>query len=99
MANRQKHSVKPLGSMLEELIGALGIKDKLRQYEAVSNWNAIVGEHIAGAAEPVKIVQGVLIVRVRSAAWRNELTMRKHEIIGKLNATIGLEAVRDIRFQ
>ena len=99
MQTAMKQSIKPLGSMLEDLIGSLGIKKKLSEYEAVTQWNAIVGEHIAEVTLPMRITQGVLVVRVRTSTWRNELNMRKQEIIGKVNNTIGADTVKDIRFQ
>ena len=94
-----RQSIKPLGAMLEDLIGSLGIQKKLHEYEAVTQWSGIVGGHIAEMTVPVRITQGVLIVRVRTSTWRNELTMRKKEIIEKVNKAIGANTVKDIRFQ
>jgi predicted nucleic acid-binding Zn ribbon protein len=41
----------------------------------------------------------VLFVSVKTSAWRNELTMRKKEIMLKINSTLGQEVVLDIKFQ
>jgi predicted nucleic acid-binding Zn ribbon protein len=92
-------SVKVLGEAIGELARSFGIQDKLRQYEAVNQWASIVGKRIAREAEAVKVEKGVLVVRVKTSVWRNELNMRKHEIIEKLNRAIGSETVKDIRFQ
>jgi len=91
-------SIKPIGKALGELVEELGIQRKLKQYEAVTQWAEIVGQHIAKEAEPQKIEKGVLLVRVRTSVWRNELNMRKQEIIGKLNRAIGEEVIKDIKF-
>lgn len=92
-------SIKPIGQALQELAQSLGIDKKLQQYEAVTEWAAIVGQQIAKETEPVKIEKGVLIVRVRTSVWRNELNMRKQEIMAKLNRHIGSDAIKEIRFQ
>lgn len=77
----------------------LGIGGKLREYEAVLRWEEAVGPHIAKVATAAQIQRGVLVVRVNNATWRYELTMRKAELISKINAVIGEDAVKDIRFQ
>lgn len=91
--------IKPLASALESLIQGLGIQPKLHEYDAVLFWEEIVGEHIAKAATAIKITQGVLYVQVHASTWRNELLLRKKEIIAKLNERLGDKAVKDIRLQ
>jgi predicted nucleic acid-binding Zn ribbon protein len=91
-------SMKSLGSALETLIDGLGIQGKLREYDAVVFWEKIVGERIAKMTTATKIVQGVLIVQVKTSTWRNELTLRKAEIKQRLNEFAGKEIVKDIRF-
>jgi len=96
---RATPSAKPLGEVLDELVGKLGIKKKLLEYEAVLRWEEIVGEKIARATTATKISRGLLFVSVKTSAWRNELTMRKKEIMLKINSTLGQEVVLDIKFQ
>jgi predicted nucleic acid-binding Zn ribbon protein len=90
---------KPLASVLESLIQGLGIQPKLHEYDAVLYWEDIVGEHIAKAATAIKITQGILYVQVSASTWRNELLLRKKEIIAKLNERLGSNTVKDIRLQ
>ncbi len=89
---------KSLNEALGELVERLGIGKKLHEYEAVTRWEEIVGEQIAKVSAPTRIDQGALIVKVSNGPWRNELTLRKEEIIGKINMTLGKDVVRDIRF-
>jgi predicted nucleic acid-binding Zn ribbon protein len=90
---------RSLGDALQGLVKDLGIGGKLHEYEAVLRWEEAVGPHIATVATAAQIQRGVLLVRVSNATWRYELTMRKAELIAKLNALIGENAVKDIRFQ
>lgn len=99
MRSRKSSQIKDVGASLQQLFGDLGIRNKIAEYDAVLQWESLVGEHIAKAATAVKIVKGVLFVQVRSSAWRNELSLRKQEIIGTLNTALGGEIVKDIRFQ
>ena len=96
---RQKREhMKALGKAIDELVDRLGIGRKVREYEAVLQWGLIVGEKVAGISAATGIQKGVLIVRVRTAPWRNELNLLKPEIIRKMNEALGEEIVKDIRF-
>jgi predicted nucleic acid-binding Zn ribbon protein len=92
-------SVRPIGSALDELVKGLGIQKKLQEYDAVVYWESVVGERIAQMTTATRILQGVLFVHVKTSTWRNELTLRKKEIIDKLNLVVGINAVKDIKFQ
>ncbi|HEY6951512.1 MAG TPA: DUF721 domain-containing protein [Bacteroidota bacterium] len=99
MRSRQSSQTKDIRSSIQELIDGLGIKKKLAEYDAVLLWESLVGEHVARAATATKIVNGVLFVKVTSSTWRNELSLRKKEIITTLNTALGDEVVKDMRFQ
>lgn len=96
---RRQSSIKPLGAALDALAKDLGIEQKLTEYRAITEWADIVGEHIARETTATRISKGVLVVRVRTSTWRNELTLRKKEIIKRVNAALGAEVVKEIRFQ
>ena len=92
-------SLKPIGLAINELVNVLGIQKKLQEYDAVVYWEGVVGERIAQMTTATRIIQGVLFVHVKTSTWRNELTLRKKEIIDKLNNVIGIDIVKDIKFQ
>jgi predicted nucleic acid-binding Zn ribbon protein len=92
-------SIKPIGSALDEVISNLGIEKKLKEYDAVVYWEKVVGEQIAKMTNATRIVKGVLFVQVKTSTWRNELMLRKKEIIDKLGKVIGIGIIKDIKFQ
>jgi predicted nucleic acid-binding Zn ribbon protein len=83
---------------IDELVNGLGIKQKLKEYDAVVLWESVVGDQIAKMTTATRITQGMLFVHVKTSTWRNELTLRKKEILDKLNAVVGVNVVRDIKF-
>ncbi len=99
MQRRPVSRVKSLGDALEELVESLGIGKKLKEQEVFSLWNEAVGEKIAAVATPVRMLKGTLFVSVKTGVWRNELSMRKTEIVGRLNAALNEDIVKDIKFQ
>jgi predicted nucleic acid-binding Zn ribbon protein len=94
----RKPQAKTLGEALDGLVRELGIQGKMREYDAVLRWEEAVGPHIAKVATANKIQHGVLSVQVSNSTWRYELTMRKQEMISKLNTLLGEEVVKDVRF-
>lgn len=99
MRNRPVSRTKSLGDALDELIENLGIKKKLREQNVFDFWDSAVGERIAQVARPTRIAKGTLFVTVTSGVWRNELSLRKTEILGRLNEVLEEEIVKDIKFQ
>jgi predicted nucleic acid-binding Zn ribbon protein len=95
----QHTPIKTIGSAMDELVKSLGIQKKLQEYDAVVYWELAVGERIAQVATATRIQQGILFVHVKTSTWRNELVLRKNEIMDKLNTLIGIDVVKDIKFQ
>lgn len=98
MKRRVASRIKSVGDALDELIESLGIKKKLREQDVFTLWDEAVGERIAKVARPTRMAKGTLFVSVRTGAWRNELSMRKQEIVGRLNEILHEKIVKDIKF-
>jgi predicted nucleic acid-binding Zn ribbon protein len=75
------------------------VKQKLSAYSAFPHWKEIVGEEIAKVAIPEKIHRKrMLIVQVESAAWAQELTLRKQELLDRIDSFGQGAVIEDIRF-
>lgn len=72
--------------------------DPERRLELFRIWAAEVGSAVAARAQPAAFRDGVLSVRVSSAAWMQELQFAKEEIRARLNQRLGAEIVRDVYF-
>ena len=90
--------MKQLKKVIEETIGGAGIKAALDQESAILHWGDVVGEGIFKVAKAEKVESGVLIVKVGSSVWRQELHMQKEKIINKINKKIGTKTIKDILF-
>jgi predicted nucleic acid-binding Zn ribbon protein len=88
------HKQSDLQSEIQDLLKGI----KTYQKEKFSFWEEVVGEKIAGVAVPVKNKKGVLIVKVRDAVWKFELTRRKEEILKMINGHFKKSLVKDIVF-
>lgn len=81
----RKPPATPLGEALEAYLKRAGLRRRLDQASVIPEWPDLVGEKIAEVATPeVVLAGGVLVVRVKSAAWANELQLMSGEILRKL---------------
>ena len=81
------------------LVRELGIAPKMAQYDVIAVWADVVGPQIARVSVPQRMENGVLFVAVTTAPWRAELSMKRLELIEKLNTRMGTKVLNDIRFR
>ena len=84
------------GSVLASLLERLEFRERLREYRVWNVWREVVGAYIADHAEPTRIEEGKLFVRVTTSTWMQELQCLKDEIRTKLNRRLGAPVVRDL---
>ena len=94
-----KRVPEPIEKILNDVLTHYNLKNKTEQYEAVEVWEEIVGEQIAKISDAEKVEDGVLFVSVTNAPWRAELSFRKKDILKKIEAKIGKDKIKSIRFK
>ncbi len=84
---------------LEEVLERAGENRFARKQLPIplAEWRKAVGPRIADRARPVALERGVLVVKVVTSVWANELSMLAPQLIVKL-AERGLE-VKSLRFR
>lgn len=75
-----------VGQLLGRVLDRAGIRTQLERVEALSRWEEVVGEPIAGVTRARSVSGTTLFVEVRSSAWLTELNTMKQEILRRLNA-------------
>ena len=76
-----------LADALASYLKQSGFSKRLQQAGIVEAWAELVGPQIAAVTAPESVTpDGVLRVRVASAAWANELSLMTPRIIARLNA-------------
>jgi len=84
------------GALLSQYMQQSGLAGKLQAYESWRVWDEVVGPQIAAHAQPAKIRDRVLEVRVDQAVWMQQLQLMKPKILARLNERLGEEVIRDI---
>ena len=90
--------MKHINTALKSLIEKTGLKKQLEQQRVLEMWGKIVGDAIAKNTEAVSVNQVTLVIKAKSAAWRQELQLQKKEILENLNTVSANKLIKDIRF-
>ena len=97
MANKPLQT-ESIGSVLEHSLKRLDLAARLDDYAIWPIWNDVVGKAIARNAQPEKIRNGTLFVKVSSPVWMQQLQFMKDMIAGKLNQRLNADRVKSIFF-
>jgi predicted nucleic acid-binding Zn ribbon protein len=89
----------PLAKALHEALKQQGIERQILEQEIVIRWEEIVGIAIARQARPGRIRNGVLWIEVEDAAWRQELSLMRLELVETINKAVGERIVEEIHLR
>jgi hypothetical protein len=98
MAVRWRRAPEPIASTLGSIIDRLDSEGHFAIVRLIQAWPEIVGETIARRTEVLELKFHTAVVRVSGAMWIQELNLLKPEILSRLAARVGEDAVRDLRF-
>lgn len=62
-------------------------------------WRQAVGPRIADKARPIALERGVLVIKVTTSVWANELSMLAPKILEKLGALVPHLSIKSLRFR
>ena len=77
-----------IDKVLTRTLKGLKIDRRVKEESAILNWSKVVGDRIASYANPLRVRDSILFVRVENASWRNELVFLKGKIIKELKAIL-----------
>lgn len=72
---------------------------KLQQYGLFAIWDEVVGDRVAKHAQPLRMMDTTLVVRVDHPTWMQELQMLKPDLLRKIHAHVAPKLIRDIRLE
>ena len=87
---------RPIKEIIEEVLKASGIDQKLKERELIRQWDEVVGITIARSTDSIYISDRKLIVKIRSSVIRNELTMIRDGLKMELNRRSGQVIIDEI---
>ena len=83
-------------SLVNQYLHNEGLESPLNEYRLMAAWPSIVGEKMSRYTYGMRIKNQTLLVQVHSPALRQELMMRREELVKALNQEIGAMVITDI---
>lgn len=96
---RRKGTPTALGSLVDRVLGELGLEGVARSHQIGACWEEAVGAQIAAHCRPKGLRGEVLELEVDSPVWAQQLQLRKPELLAALQRRLGANAPRELRFQ
>jgi predicted nucleic acid-binding Zn ribbon protein len=82
---------------LVEMLRANGLEQSVLDVQVEEVWPQVMGDVVNRLTRSVEVKDGVLYVRVNSAALKAQLFENRFELVRKLNDAVGASAIRDCR--
>ena len=74
-----------------------GLEQSVLDVQIEEVWPLVMGDVVTHLTRSVEVRDGVLYVRVNSAALKTQLFENRFEMVRKLNEAVGAKAIRDCR--
>lgn len=93
----KRKDAEPIGALILQMLREDRLEQPLMQHRLLAAWPETVGM-MARYTSRLFIKNQVLMVHVNSAACRQELLMRRSELVAELNRKAGGQIITDISF-
>ena len=87
-----------ISSLVMRNLRVMGLETPLLQKRLVEAWPVVAGEAINRYTTSVNIANQTLFVHLSLPALRADLSMRRQELVQRLNNYVGAQIIADIRF-
>ena len=96
--NRRARKEQPLGDVIEKLMKAYRLDDKMKEYDLNDAWPELMGKAIAHRTKSIKIKNKKLHLKIDSSVMREELHAGKQVIIERVKKKKKKEVINDVWF-
>ena len=86
-----------IGDALISYLRESGLEQSVLDVQIEEIWPRVMGDIVNQLTRKVEVKDGVLYVRVNSAALKTQLFENRFELVRKLNEAVGANAIRDCR--
>ncbi|MEB3327748.1 MAG: DUF721 domain-containing protein [Candidatus Sericytochromatia bacterium] len=88
-----------LSDALARALPTLDLAQRRKESLAMACWPEVVGEATAARSRPLHVNRGVMVVKVASAAWSQQLSLLKGRYLEALARRVGAGVIQDLRWR
>ncbi|MBO7437764.1 MAG: DUF721 domain-containing protein [Bacteroidaceae bacterium] len=92
----KKTDSEKVGGVILQYLRDMGLETPLNEHRLIQAWDKVLGSAVSRYTKEIRIYNQVLFVTISSAALRNELMMRRTELVARLNAEAGAQVITQI---
>ena len=86
-----------IGEALVSYLRESGLEKTVLEVQVEEAWPRVMGATVANLTRSVEVKDGVLFVRVSSAALKAQLFENRFELVRRLNDEVGAPVIKDCR--
>ncbi len=94
----ERRKEENIGNVLLRYLRQSQLETPLNEYRLIQAWSEVAGEQAERFTQSLRIYNQVLYVGLRSSALRNELQMKRLDLIRQLNNKVGANVISNITF-
>ena len=83
--------------VVQRMIDRGGWNDKLALGRLKSGWPVVVGLQISSHCEPVKLADGVLLIKAESGVWASELALQRTRLRALTDDWLGGGIISEVK--
>lgn len=92
-----KRQVQQIDDILNLVLREQGLETPLQQKRLIDQWETVTGSIVAKYTEEKFIKNQTLFVKITNPALRQDLTMMRHQLVKRLNESVGALVIIDVR--
>jgi len=90
------HNQKPIKELVDKMLRAYGLDQKLDEMSLIKSWETVVGKMISRHTTDIFFRDKTLFIELDSAPLKQELSYAKSKLIDKINSEAGKTMIEDI---
>ena len=98
MSSSQERSPDRVGDLLDPALHRMGVRTRVREEQLRTLLAELVGPALAPMCRAVSLERGALLIATSNSALAHQLQLESLKLIAALNAALGANAVRRLRF-
>ena len=92
----RKSTQQSIGAVIRKLLKNQKLEGRLKELDVLKLSEELLGKNLMKYINDLSVKNGTLIIKVKSAVVRNELSYQKSEIIKRINEQVGNEILKEI---